>query len=66
MNNDLLHGDLCPMCCRRLTLRKTVEVRSAQSHHPTRTDTKPYCESCATDMARAQEWADMMRARYEN
>ncbi|GAA2509552.1 hypothetical protein GCM10010406_52510 [Streptomyces thermolineatus] len=54
------------MCCRPLTLRKTVEVRSAQSLHPTRTDMKPYCESCADDMARAQEWADMMRARYES
>ncbi|MEU6672162.1 hypothetical protein [Streptomyces sp. NPDC046727] len=66
MNNDLLHGGLCPMCRRPLTLRKTTEVRSAQPPHPTRTEMKPYCESCASDMARAQAWVAMMRARYES
>lgn len=54
------------MCRRPLTLRKTVEVRSAQSHRPTRTDTKPYCERCASDVARTQQWAGMMSARYES
>ncbi|POX39192.1 hypothetical protein C3488_39485 [Streptomyces sp. Ru72] len=64
MKNELLHGDLCPLYRRPLTLRKTVEVRSHQSLHPTRISTVPHCNDCASDMSRAQEWADLMRVRY--
>ncbi|OII61422.1 hypothetical protein BJP40_05455 [Streptomyces sp. CC53] len=63
MNTELLHGDLCPLCRRPLTLRPTVEVRS-NTPYPTRTDTVPYCAYCAHDMPRAQQWADLMPARY--
>ncbi|MFE4279743.1 hypothetical protein ACFRSX_34565 [Streptomyces goshikiensis] len=65
MTNELLHGDLCPLCRRPLTLRTAVEVRS-NTPSPSRTDMVPHCESCAGDMLRAQEWADLMRARYES
>ncbi|WP_055716026.1 hypothetical protein [Streptomyces torulosus] len=65
MNEELLHGDPCPLCRRPLTLRTTVEVRSNQPHR-TRTDRVPHCNSCASDMARAPEWAEMMRALYES
>ncbi|WP_138909249.1 hypothetical protein [Streptomyces chryseus] len=64
MNSNLLHGDLCPLCRRRLTLRTTVEVRS-NTAYPSRTDMVPHCESCAGDMPRAQQWADLMHARYD-
>lgn len=66
MSNELLHGDLCPLCDRRLTRRVTATVRSAQSDYPTRIDSVPHCDHCASDMLRAQEWADLMRARYES
>jgi hypothetical protein len=65
MTNELLHGDLCPLCGRPLTLRPSVVVRS-NVPYPTRTDTVPHCASCASDMPRAQKWADLMRARYES
>ncbi|MDJ0386229.1 hypothetical protein [Streptomyces sp. G-G2] len=65
MTNELLHGDLCPLCRRPLTLRPTADVRS-NTPHPTRTDRVPHCTSCAGDMTRAQQWADMMRALYES
>ncbi|MEV2248207.1 hypothetical protein [Streptomyces sp. NPDC049970] len=65
MNTKLLHGDLCPLCRRPLTLRTTVEVRS-NTPYRSRTDMVPHCENCAGDMTRAQEWADLMRARYES
>ncbi|MFE5900913.1 hypothetical protein ACFQ67_26360 [Streptomyces sp. NPDC056488] len=65
MTNELLHGDPCPLCGRPLTLRPKVVVRSNVPYSP-RTDTVPRCESCAGDMLRAQEWADLMRARYES
>ncbi|OIJ95451.1 hypothetical protein [Streptomyces colonosanans] len=61
MNTELLHGDLCPLCLR--TLRAIVEVRS-NTPYSTRTDTVPHCISCASDMTRAQQWADLMHARY--
>ncbi|WP_199829795.1 hypothetical protein [Streptomyces sp. MMG1121] len=48
MITELLHGDLCPLCRRPLTLRTTVEVRS-NTPYPTRTDTVPYCAYCAND-----------------
>ncbi|MFE0886951.1 hypothetical protein [Streptomyces rochei] len=64
MNANLLHGDLCPLCRRPLTLRTTVEVRS-NTPYPTRTDTVPHCRHCANDMFRSQQWNDLMRARYE-
>ncbi|MGW1776268.1 hypothetical protein [Streptomyces sp. NPDC002104] len=66
MTNELLHGDLCPLCDRPLTRRVTDTVRSAQSDYPTRIDTVPHCESCAGDMLLAQQWADLMRACYES
>lgn len=65
MNTKLLHGDLCPQCRRPLTLRTTVEVHS-NTPYPSRTDMVPHCENCTSDMTRAQEWADLMRARYES
>ncbi|MDX2997246.1 hypothetical protein [Streptomyces scabiei] len=65
MKTELLHGDLCPLCRRPLTLRTAVEVRS-NTPYPTRTDTVPYCAYCANDMPRAQQWADLMDARYGN
>ncbi|MFJ2709048.1 hypothetical protein ACIO3R_38490 [Streptomyces sp. NPDC087428] len=65
MTNELLHGDLCPLCCRPLTLPTTTVVHS-NVPYPTRIDMVPHCTSCAGDMARAQEWADLMRARYES
>jgi hypothetical protein len=65
MNEELLHGDPCPLCRRLLTLRTTVEVRSNRPR-PTRNDRVPHCISCASDMTRAQEWAEMMRALYES
>ncbi|MEK8141711.1 hypothetical protein NKH18_01050 [Streptomyces sp. M10(2022)] len=65
MNYELLHGDLCPLCRRPLALRKTAEVRSHQSLRPTRTSTAPYCDDCASDMTRCQEWVGLMPARYE-
>ncbi|MFH8470571.1 hypothetical protein [Streptomyces sp. NPDC017991] len=63
MNTNLFHGDLCSQCCRPLTLRTTVEVRSNMPY-PSRTDMVPHCESCADNMPRAQKWADLMNARY--
>ncbi|MGW7673717.1 hypothetical protein ACWGJX_42570 [Streptomyces sp. NPDC054775] len=63
MNTELLHGDLCPLCRRPLTLRTSVEVRS-NTPYLTRTGTVPHCTYCAGDMTRAQEWADLMRACY--
>ncbi|MFI0191758.1 hypothetical protein ACH4PW_29950 [Streptomyces sp. NPDC017082] len=65
MTHELLHGDLCPLCRRILTLRPTVEVRS-NTPYPTRIDTVPHCAYCANDMFRAQRWNDLMRARYES
>ncbi|WP_030019301.1 hypothetical protein [Streptomyces monomycini] len=65
MNNDLLFGDLCPLCRLPLTLRTTTVVRS-NLPYLARIDTVPHCAGCASDMTRAQEWADLMRARYEN
>ncbi|MFH0246297.1 hypothetical protein ACGRHY_28640 [Streptomyces sp. HK10] len=64
MNTNLLHGDFCPLCGQPLTLRPTVVVRS-NVPYPTRTDMVPHCISCASDMPRAQEWADLMHARYD-
>ncbi|RSS85724.1 hypothetical protein EF919_37765 [Streptomyces sp. WAC02707] len=64
MTNELLHGDLCPLCGQPLTLVPNV-VRS-NVRYPTRTDTVPHCRYCATDMFRSQQWADLMRARYES
>ncbi|MFD8939236.1 hypothetical protein ACFV0R_28970 [Streptomyces sp. NPDC059578] len=66
MNTELLHGDLCPLYHRPLTLRITATVRSAQSDYPTRIDTVPHCDHCADDVARAQKWAGLMLARYES
>ncbi|WP_432091354.1 hypothetical protein [Streptomyces sp. NRRL F-5630] len=60
---ELLHGDLCPLCGRPLTLRPVVIVRS-NVPYPTRTDTVPHCAYCASDMTRAPQWADLMNARY--
>ncbi|MFD4543520.1 hypothetical protein [Streptomyces bauhiniae] len=65
MNRELLHGDLCPLCRRPLTIRTKVVVYS-NTPYPSRTDTMPHCESCTGDMLRAQQWADLMRARYES
>ncbi|MYS37205.1 hypothetical protein K388_07329 [Streptomyces sp. KhCrAH-43] len=68
MNRELLHGDLCPLCGRPLTLRPSVVVHS-NVQYPTRADAVPHCASCAScasDMLRAQEWAELMRARYES
>ncbi|MFD5510783.1 hypothetical protein ACFWIB_23845 [Streptomyces sp. NPDC127051] len=62
MNLELLHGDLCPLCRGPLTRRATAVVRSNTSY-PTRIDTVPHCTS---DMTRVQQWADLMRARYES
>ena len=63
MNTQPLHGDLCPLCRRPLTLRTTVIVRS-NTPHPTRIDTMPHCAYCANDMSIAQQWNDLMNARY--
>ncbi|MEU8653630.1 MULTISPECIES: hypothetical protein [unclassified Streptomyces] len=63
MNTNLLHGDLCPLCGQPLTLVPDVIVRS-NVPYPTRIDYRPHCRYCATDMFRAQEWSDLMRARY--
>ncbi|MFE1781015.1 hypothetical protein ACFW9F_00105 [Streptomyces sp. NPDC059506] len=63
MTTELLRGDLCPLCGRPLTLRPTVVVRS-NVPYPTRIDMVPHCISCAGDMPHAQEWADLMHARY--
>ncbi|CAL9676827.1 hypothetical protein [Streptomyces sp. enrichment culture] len=65
VNTNLLHGDLCPLCGRPLTLRPTVVVRS-NVPYPTLTDYLPHCAYCANDMFRAQQWNDLMRARYES
>ncbi|MFC8009228.1 hypothetical protein [Streptomyces cinereoruber] len=66
MDTNLLHGDLCPLCRRPLTLRPIAIVRSAGVPHPTRTAYRPDCRYCATDMFRSQQWADLMRARHES
>ncbi|WP_055556614.1 hypothetical protein [Streptomyces kanamyceticus] len=63
MTTGLLHGDLCPLRRRPLTLRPAVVVHS-NVPHPARTDTVPHCTSCARDMTGAQKWADLMNARY--
>ncbi|WP_217144784.1 hypothetical protein [Streptomyces sp. AC627_RSS907] len=63
MNQHLLHGDLCPLCRRPLTLRTTVEVRS-NTPYPTRTDTVPHCRYCANDLPNVQRWNDLMNDRY--
>ncbi|WP_217246140.1 hypothetical protein [Streptomyces sp. AC602_WCS936] len=63
MNTNLLHGDLCPLCGRPLTLRPTVEVRS-NVPYPTRTDYLPHCTSCANAPADKLKWFDLMNARY--
>jgi predicted RNA-binding Zn-ribbon protein involved in translation (DUF1610 family) len=63
MTTELLHADLCPMCGQPLALRPAVVVRS-NVPYPTRTDYLPHCTSCAGDMPRVQEWADLMHARY--
>ncbi|MFD3547055.1 hypothetical protein ACFWUW_15845 [Streptomyces sp. NPDC058655] len=65
MTNELIYADPCPLCGRPLTLRPTVEVRS-NTPYPTRIDRLPHCTSCAGDMTRAQQWADMMRHLYES
>ncbi|MFE2943431.1 hypothetical protein ACFXKG_30910 [Streptomyces sp. NPDC059255] len=65
MTHELLHGDLCPLCRRPLTLRLTAYVRS-NTPYPTRIHTVPDCTSCANDMTRAQACADLLRARYES
>ncbi|MEU3953591.1 hypothetical protein AB0F45_14925 [Streptomyces achromogenes] len=62
MNQHLLHGDLCPLCRRPLTLRPTVVVRS-NVPDPTRTDYLPHCTSCA-NAPNAQKWNDLMNERY--
>ncbi|MFC7963262.1 hypothetical protein [Streptomyces cinereoruber] len=66
MTTELLHGDLCPLCGRPLTLRPTAIVCSSNEPSPTRTDMVPHCRYCANDMFRSQQWADLMRARYES
>ncbi|MEU0992189.1 hypothetical protein [Streptomyces sp. NPDC005953] len=33
---------------------------------PHRTDYLPHCTTCANDMTRAQQWNDLMNARYGN
>ncbi|MGA5558940.1 hypothetical protein [Streptomyces lavendulocolor] len=63
MNNELLHGDLCPLCGQPLTLRPTVIVRS-NVPYPTRTDYLPHCTSCSNDPVSAQKWNDLMNERY--
>ncbi|MGW9398681.1 hypothetical protein [Streptomyces sp. NPDC055642] len=63
MNANLLHGDLCPLCRRPLTLRTTVEVRS-NVPYPTRTDYLPHCTVCANDLPNVQRWNDLMNDRY--
>ncbi|WP_329028088.1 hypothetical protein [Streptomyces sp. NBC_00690] len=65
MNNEQISADLCPLCRRPLTLRPTVVVRS-NTPYPTRTDYLPHCTTCANDMTRAQQWNDLMNARYGN
>ncbi|MFI5808361.1 hypothetical protein [Streptomyces sp. NPDC051561] len=64
MNHELLHGDLCPLYHLPLIQRLEAAVRS-KAPYTTRTDTTPHGTSCASDMTRAQKWADLMRARYE-
>lgn len=59
MNPELLHGDLCPLCGRPLTLRPSVVVRS-NVPYPTRTDYLPHCTNCANE----QRWNDLMNDRY--
>ncbi|MFI0233782.1 hypothetical protein [Streptomyces sp. NPDC017086] len=63
MTHELLHGDLCPLCGRPLTLRPTVIVHS-NVPYPTRTDYLPHCTSCANGPADKQKWFDLMNARY--
>ncbi|MEU3448826.1 hypothetical protein AB0H29_16640 [Streptomyces thermolilacinus] len=53
MKSELLHGDLCPLCRRPLTLRTTVVVRS-NVPYPTRTDCLPHCTACANDLPDVQ------------
>ncbi|MFF7975886.1 hypothetical protein [Streptomyces sp. NPDC007905] len=63
MTTELLHGDLCPLCGRPLTLRLAVVVRS-NVPYPTRTDYLPHCTSCANDLPSVQRWNDLMNDRY--
>ncbi|WP_030792532.1 hypothetical protein [Streptomyces sp. NRRL S-920] len=63
MTTELLHGDLCPLCGRPLTLRPTVIVRS-NVPYPTRTDYLPHCTACANDLPNVQRWNDLMNDRY--
>ncbi|MEV7657894.1 hypothetical protein AB0O39_27465 [Streptomyces anulatus] len=65
MNTELLHGDVCPLCHRPLTLHPAVVVHS-NTPYPTRIDTLPHCATCAGDMTRSQKWADLMNARYKS
>ncbi|MGA4960401.1 hypothetical protein [Streptomyces lavendulocolor] len=66
MMNELLHGDLCPLCGQPLTLRPTVSVHSAGVPYPTRTDYLPHCDSCTSDPVNSQKWNDLMNERYGN
>ncbi|MFC8015529.1 hypothetical protein [Streptomyces cinereoruber] len=66
MKNELLHGDLCPLCRRPLGLRPTTVVRSAGVPYPTRTDYLPHCDSCTSDPLNSQKWNDAMNARDES
>ncbi|MEV7130959.1 hypothetical protein [Streptomyces sp. NPDC093260] len=64
MTTQMLHGDLCPRCGRPLTLQPTTVVRSNVPYPITRADYLPYCDPCASDLPNAQEWNDLMNARY--
>ncbi|MFJ2232101.1 hypothetical protein [Streptomyces halstedii] len=59
MTNELLHGDLCPLCRCLLRPRTRVVVRS-NVPSPTRTDYLPHCTTCAHE----QRWNDLMNDRY--
>ncbi|MET8572946.1 hypothetical protein [Streptomyces sp. NPDC004783] len=63
MTNELLHGDLCPLCGQPLTLSPAVVVRS-NVPYPTRTIYLPHCASCANNLPNVQSWNDLMNDRY--
>lgn len=65
MTNELLHGDICPLCSRPMRPEFRSVGGSAQQDHPARTDFHRYhCDGCET--ARPQEFFDAMRALYES
>ncbi|MFE4310447.1 hypothetical protein ACFRR6_30875 [Streptomyces sp. NPDC056891] len=64
MTNELIYTDTCPLCSRPLRPEFRRTQPSAQQDHPARVWFDRYhCDSC--EAARPQQFADVMRARYE-